>query len=154
MNIGIIGAGKVGIALGHALKAKGFTVAAIASRRQASLDEARRYVGQGCVYALDNLSVFDACDVVAVTPRTGRSGRWRKASARPASGSTGRSSFTRAVPTPLPSSPLSIRGGLPPGSFHPLQTFPDIDSGIAVLPETYIFIEGDDNALPSLRTLA
>ncbi len=67
MNIGIIGAGKVGIALGHALKAKGFRVAAIASRRQASLDEARRYVGQECVYTLDNLRVFDVADVVAVT---------------------------------------------------------------------------------------
>jgi predicted short-subunit dehydrogenase-like oxidoreductase (DUF2520 family) len=29
-----------------------------------------------------------------------------------------------------------------------------VDSGIAVLPETYIFIEGDENALPTLRTLA
>src|SRR5208283_925258 len=49
--------------------------------------------------------------------------------------------------------PLDRSGALL-GSLHPLQTFPDIDAGIAVLPETYIFIEGDEKGLPVLRILA
>ncbi len=154
MNIGIIGAGKVGIALGHALKAKGFRVAAIASRRQASLDEARAYVGQECAYTLDNLHVFDVCDVVAVTTQD----REIRKVAELASASGGRLDgkvvfHTSGAHASAELSPLDKRGASL-GSFHPLQTFPDIDSGIAVLPETYIFIEGDDNALPTLRTLA
>src|SRR5208283_1008251 len=50
-------------------------------------------------------------------------------------------------------SPLEQRGASL-GSLHPLQTFPDIDAGIKGLPDTYIFIEGDDKALPVLGDLA
>ena len=39
--------------------------------------------------------------------------------------------------------PLDQKGALL-GSLHPLQTFPDIDSAIAVLPDTCIFIEGSE----------
>src|SRR5208283_537249 len=50
-------------------------------------------------------------------------------------------------------SPLEQRGASL-GSLHPLQTFPDIDAGIRSLPDTYIFIEGDNKALPALREIA
>ncbi len=154
MNIGIIGAGKVGIALGHALKAKGFRVAAIASRRQASLDEARRYVGQECVYTLDNLRVFDVADVVAVTTQDREIRKVAEQASASGARLDGKVVFhTSGAHASAELSPLDKRGASL-GSFHPLQTFPDIDSGIAVLPETYIFIEGDENALPTLRTLA
>jgi len=39
------------------------------------------------------------------------------------------------------------------GSLHPLQSFPDIDSAIRVLPNTYVFIEGDGMALKTLEVL-
>ena len=67
MKIGIIGAGKVGIAIASVLKAKGFEVAAIASRRQESLDTARRYVGDGTTYTLSVGEVVEGSDVIGVT---------------------------------------------------------------------------------------
>jgi predicted short-subunit dehydrogenase-like oxidoreductase (DUF2520 family) len=50
-------------------------------------------------------------------------------------------------------SPLEQKGAML-GSLHPLQTFPDVNSGIVALPRTYIFIEGDEKALPVLDLLA
>ncbi len=49
-------------------------------------------------------------------------------------------------------SPLDTKGALI-GSLHPLQTFPDIDSAISVLPDTCIFIEGGEGAIHGLRKL-
>lgn len=40
------------------------------------------------------------------------------------------------------------------GSFHPLQTFPDIEAAIARIPGTHWFIEGDGGARSTLEDLA
>ena len=61
---------------------------------------------------------------------------------------------TRAAPIPSKSCVPSTKRAPSSGSLHPLQTFPNIDAGIAVLPETYMFIEGEERALPTLRALA
>jgi 2-polyprenyl-6-methoxyphenol hydroxylase-like FAD-dependent oxidoreductase len=67
MRIAIIGAGKVGIALGYVLRKKGFDVVAVASRRQSSLGTAKTYIGADCFTTLDNRQVVEMADVVAVT---------------------------------------------------------------------------------------
>ena len=59
MNIGIIGAGKVGIALGHVLQNKGLAVVTVASRREESLLRARNYIGGKCTYTTDITEVAD-----------------------------------------------------------------------------------------------
>ncbi|HUJ88656.1 MAG TPA: NAD(P)-binding domain-containing protein, partial [Syntrophorhabdales bacterium] len=69
MKIGIIGAGKVGIALGHVLQNKGFAVVAVASRRDESLELARNYIPGKCIYTKDVSEVVRHADVVAVTTR-------------------------------------------------------------------------------------
>jgi predicted short-subunit dehydrogenase-like oxidoreductase (DUF2520 family) len=154
MNIGIIGAGKVGTALGYALKKKGFRIAVVASRRETSLGAARSYLGDEPVYTTDNERVLELADVVAVTTQDreikkvaeqlcSREGRLDSTTIFHTSGAHASSEL----------SPLQQRGAHL-GSLHPLQTFPDIDAGIAVLPETYIFVEGDAKSLPVLQTLA
>ena len=154
MNIGIIGAGKVGIALGRTLKARGFHIAVIASRRAASLDEARQYMGEESAYTLDNLAVFDAADVVAVTTQDREIRKVAQEAFAAGFPLDGKVVFhTSGAHASTELSPLDRKGAFL-GSFHPLQTFPDIDSGVAVLPETSIFIEGDEKALSVLRTLA
>jgi predicted short-subunit dehydrogenase-like oxidoreductase (DUF2520 family) len=40
------------------------------------------------------------------------------------------------------------------GSMHPLQTFPNVDAGLAKLPGAYCFCEGDDAAVEALEALA
>lgn len=154
MKIGIIGAGKVGTVIASALKAKGYEVAVIASRRQESLETAKRYVGDAVTYTRDVRDVVAASDVIGVTTQDREIHHVAREIAGYFQNLRGKVFFhTSGAHTAAELTPLDDRGaGI--GSLHPLQTFPDIESGIAVLPSTYIFIEGDDAALPSLEKIA
>lgn len=144
----------MGIAIASVLKAKGFELTAIASRRQESLDTARRYVGDGTTYTLAVRDVVERSDVVGVTVQD-----------REIAGVTGEVAeyfrdlkgkvffHTSGAHTAAELKPLDDRGANL-GSLHPLQTFPDIESGIAAIPSTYIFIEGDEVAMASLGKIA
>jgi predicted short-subunit dehydrogenase-like oxidoreductase (DUF2520 family) len=154
MKIGIIGAGKVGTALGYALKEGGFCVAVVASRRETSLETARSYIGAAPVYTTDNTQALELADVVAITTQDREIGRVAEQLSRWEGNVSDKTVFhTSGAHASSELSPLRERGAHL-GSFHPLQTFPDIDAGIAVLPDTYIFIEGDEGALPVLQRLA
>ena len=100
MKIGIIGAGKVGTALGHAFRAKGLELVAISDQEEAPLKAARQYLGDNCLYVRENEEVVRLCDVIAVTTQD----REIKGVARKIAGSNrdlgARYSFTRAAPIP------------------------------------------------------
>jgi predicted short-subunit dehydrogenase-like oxidoreductase (DUF2520 family) len=153
MRIGIIGAGKVGIALGCALMNRGFSVTVVASRREASLVNARTYLGEGPVYTTDNGRALELADVIAVATQDREIGKVALQLSGVRGSMEGKVIFhTSGAHASSELSPLGqCEAHL--GSLHPLQTFPDIDAGIAVLPETYIFVEGDEEALVVLRTL-
>lgn len=154
MKIGIIGAGKVGTALAHAMVKKGLQVVAVASRRQTSLDIARRYVGEDCVYTLDNMLAVDMADVLAVTTQDREIKHVAEQIYSKARSLDGKVFFHTSGAHPSSElAPLDGKGALL-GSLHPLQTFPDIDAGIAVLPGTYVFVEGEERALPVLQVIA
>ena len=105
MKIGIIGAGKVGVALGRALRAKGFEVVAVASRRQASLDAAKTYIGPDCFYTLDNSRAVAMADVVAVTTQDREIKRVAAQIAASPGRLDGKLFFHTSGAKPLPSSP-------------------------------------------------
>ena len=154
MRIGIIGAGKVGTALGAALQAKGLHVMAVSDQEEAGLKMARRYLGDNCLYARENEEVVKLCDVIAVTTQD----REIKGVARGIAGKSvdvrGKIFFhTSGAHSSEELAPLRAAGALL-GSLHPLQTFPDVESGIESLPSTFIFIEGDGGALGTLQTIA
>lgn len=154
MKIGIIGAGKVGTAIASVLKAKGFDISGISSRRQESLDTARAYVGEGVIYTLNVRDVVEGSDVVAVTTQDREIPNVARDIARQCADLSGKIFFhTSGAHTASELKPLDAKGAIL-GSLHPLQTFPDIDSGIAVFPSTYIFIEGDEAAISSLERIA
>jgi len=149
-NVGIIGAGKVGVSTGFMMKRSGIAVRAISDVLDASLDTARRYLAEDVAYTKSNLDVVRTCDVIAVTTQD----RIIKDIVREIDAGTGSLDGKMFFHTSGadPSSilkPLDEKGALL-GSLHPLQTFPDIDSAITVLPDTYIFIEGDEGALKTL----
>lgn len=154
MKIGIIGVGKVGTALGHAFQAKGLHVVAVSDQQQAALEAARPYLGDRCLYLTENEEAVRLSDVIAVTTQD----REIKTVAREIAGKVeslqGKMFFHTSGAHPAGElSPLDAKGALL-GALHPLQTFPDVASGIEALPSTYIFIEGDDAALPTLQQLA
>jgi predicted short-subunit dehydrogenase-like oxidoreductase (DUF2520 family) len=154
VKVGIVGAGKVGTAIASVLKAKGFEVLGIASRRQESLDRARGYVGEGVLYSRDLRDVVEGADVIGVTTQDREIPNVAHEVAKYFEDLKGKIFFhTSGAHTAAELKPLDARGASL-GSLHPLQTFPDIDSGIAVLPLTYIFIEGDEAAISSLEKIA
>ena len=154
MKIGIIGAGKVGIAIAHVLKMKGFEIATVADvTGEKALNIARQYLGDSVSYSDNNMEVIRTCDIVAITTQDGAI----KGVAKEIHEKTKRLDdklffhTSGAHPSSL-LKPLDEKGAIL-GSLHPLQTFPDIDSAIRVLPNTYIFIEGDERALRTLEAL-
>ncbi|HVN94971.1 MAG TPA: Rossmann-like and DUF2520 domain-containing protein [Syntrophorhabdaceae bacterium] len=153
MKIGIIGAGKVGISLAYTLKHKGFDVTAISDRLASSLDQARTFLGKDILYTDSNVSVVHASDVVAVTTQDRAIQGVAEEIYEKAKSLEGKLIFhtSGADPSSL-LKPLDEKGALL-GSLHPLQTFPDIKSAVAVLPETCIFVEGDEKALATLSIL-
>jgi predicted short-subunit dehydrogenase-like oxidoreductase (DUF2520 family) len=154
MKIGIIGAGKVGIALGHVLQNKGFDVVAVASRREESLELARNYVPGKCIYTKDMSEVVRDADVIAVTTQDREIHAVAKEIFQKTDKLDQKLFFHTSGAHPAAElSPLEQKGAML-GSLHPLQTFPDVNSGIVALPRTYIFIEGDEKAIPVLDLLA
>ena len=153
MRIGIIGAGKVGTAIGHAMKARGLQVVAISDVRDESLEVAGRYLGKECLYTHDNRAVVEASDVIAVTTQDREIRKVARGIYDAPIEVRGKLFFhtSGAHPSSI-LTPLDEKGAIL-GSLHPLQTFPDIESAIRVLPSTYVFIEGDEAALATLRTL-
>ena len=154
MKIGIIGAGKVGTAIGHALQKKGFRIVAVSDATgQKALETARRYLGDGPLYTRDNALVAKAADIIAITTQDGAIRDVAKDLHERAERLDGTIIFhtSGAHPSSI-LEPLNDRGAIL-GSLHPLQTFPDIESAIRVLPGTYIFIEGDTQAIPLLERL-
>jgi predicted short-subunit dehydrogenase-like oxidoreductase (DUF2520 family) len=153
MNIGIIGAGKVGVSIGFMMKRSGIAMRTISDVLDASLDTARTYLAEDVSYTKNNLDVVSACDVIAITTQD----RIIRDVVREIDAGTGRLDgkiffhTSGADPSSI-LKPLDEKGALL-GSLHPLQTFPDIDSAISVLPDTYIFIEGDEGALGTLTSI-
>ena len=153
MKIGVIGAGKVGTALAHAMKARGFAVVAMCDVHAEALETARGYVGEGPAYTRDAAEVVEAADVIAVTTQDREIRSVAKGLADRFERLGGKLFFHTSGAHPSSElSPLDTKGALL-GSLHPLQTFPDIDSGIAALPTTYVFIEGDERALAVLEEI-
>jgi predicted short-subunit dehydrogenase-like oxidoreductase (DUF2520 family) len=154
MKIGFIGAGKVGIAIAHALQRKGYVIAAVSDvRGEDAFVAARRYLGEDCFYSSDNLDVVDRADVIAVATQDRAIRDVAAGISARADSLEGKVIFHTSGADPSAIlSPLDRKGAFL-GSLHPLQTFPDIGSAISVLPETFIFIEGDDGALPVLREI-
>jgi len=68
MKIGFIGAGKVGIAIAHTLKKKGFEVVAVSDTTgEKAFNTARQYLGDSTKYTSNNMDVIRVSDIIAIT---------------------------------------------------------------------------------------
>jgi predicted short-subunit dehydrogenase-like oxidoreductase (DUF2520 family) len=153
MKIGIIGAGKVGTSLAAVLKSKGFHIVGVSDTAEASLKTAEKYLGKDVLYTRNNMDVVGVAEAIAITTQdrviqdivseiNAKAEMLDRKLIFHTSGADPSSVLL----------PLDQKGAFL-GSLHPLQTFPDIDSAIGVLPDTCIFIEGDKGAIPILRHL-
>lgn len=154
MKIGFIGTGKVGIAIAYTLKNKGFEVVAVSDTDgEKAFTMARPYLGNSTTYTDNNMEVVGRSDVIAVTTQDYAI----RAVANEVYGKSERLDGKLFFHTSgaHPSSilkPLDEKGAVI-GSLHPLQSFPGVETAIRVLPLTYVFIEGDANALKTLEII-
>jgi predicted short-subunit dehydrogenase-like oxidoreductase (DUF2520 family) len=149
MPISIIGGGRVGIALGILAARAGLEVVAVGGRSKMRTKAAAKLIGKG-VKALDikeaaalgklvfitvsDDAILPVCSVISMADK------WAPG-AVVAHCSGALSSETLQ---------LARQRGAQVGSMHPLQTFATIDSAVDVLPGSYLFIEGDPQAVQSL----
>lgn len=153
MKIGIIGAGKVGISLGYTLKNNGLNVTAIADSLKPALEIARGYLGADMMYTTRNSEIVETCRVIAIAVQDRLIGSLAEGISSMSGDLTGKLFFhTSGADSSALLSSLEKKGANV-GSLHPLQTFPDIDSAIQALPDTSIFIEGDDRAREVLTVI-
>jgi len=153
LKIGIIGAGKVGISIGYVLKKKGMNITAVSDIFEDSINTARKYLGEDVLYTFDNIEVIEASDIIAITTQDRIIEKVAIEIYKKTDRLDGKLFFhtSGAHPATL-LAPLDVKGALL-GALHPLQTFPDIDSAINVLPDTYIFIEGNKDSIETLNII-
>ncbi len=156
MKIGVIGAGKVGISTSFIMLKNGLDVVALSDRDRYALDNAATYLkeAKSIILTDDNVEVVKESDVIVIATQD----RIIKDIVRELDIEIDRLYGKYIVHTSGAHSsrilePLDSKGALL-GVMHPLQTFPDIESAIAVLPDTYIFIQGDERCLEILKYIA
>jgi predicted short-subunit dehydrogenase-like oxidoreductase (DUF2520 family) len=149
MRIGFIGAGRVGTALAVALSRAGYDVAAAAD---IDADASRRLAGivPGCSLCSDNQAVADAADLVFLTvPDDGIAQaagaiNWR----------AGQGVIHCSGAASLDILASAAESGAAVGSFHPLQSFADLERALASIPGTTFAIEAESPLLETLAAMA
>ena len=149
----VIGAGRVGTALGFALTRKGWVLAAIADRNPAAARESRKIIGRGRATtdirgAARGIQVLFVCvpddAIEAVARRLARS----------AADWSGRLVFhTSGLVSTAALSPLRARGASV-ASLHPVQAFPGKKGGARLFSGIYWALEGDRAAVKAGRGIA
>jgi predicted short-subunit dehydrogenase-like oxidoreductase (DUF2520 family) len=148
-QIGIVGAGPVGTALGIAFSRAGWPVAAVASRDVDRRERFRQLVPGVRAFAEAN-AVVDDVELVFLTvpddvvPRLAQELRLYSGQAMVhTSGLLGAEVLDPAM-----------AAGTQAGGFHPLVAFADVDRALEALPGATIAIEGDDQLAAMLADLA
>jgi len=120
---------------------------------EASLQTAENYLGKDVLYTKNNMDIMAVSDAVAITTQDRVIQAVVKEIYEKANRLDGKLIFHTSGADPSSVlMPLDEKGAYL-GSLHPLQTFPDIDSAIEVLPDTCIFVEGEERAVPILRQI-
>ncbi|NLZ28378.1 MAG: prephenate dehydrogenase/arogenate dehydrogenase family protein [Firmicutes bacterium] len=145
MNIGIVGAGNVGVALAMALKEKGFKLGGLCCRTEESARRASEKLG--VTYSMGPEEVTRHADIVFITTpdrvigdvcrEIAQNGGFRDGQV--VLHTSGAHDSTLLEP--------AKQAGANILSMHPLQTFPSSETGFQNLPGSYFTLEGDERAL-------
>jgi predicted short-subunit dehydrogenase-like oxidoreductase (DUF2520 family) len=148
LKTGFIGAGTAGTALAVRLSEKGWSVVGVSSRTLSSAQKLARLVPNcGAYYTSQELA--DVAEMVFITTpddaiaQVCSEVRWHKEQ------SVLHCSGAHSVDILAPAKKL----GAAVGSFHPLQTFADVDQAIANLPGSTFGVEAEEPLLSTLKEL-
>lgn len=145
-KIAIIGAGKVGTAMGYLLREHGYCIVGVASRTIDSAKKAIDFIGEG--EASNNLkNTAKKAEIVFITTSDGAiKGVCKKVASE---GGFHRGSIVFHMSGALPSKVLSSArdAGARIASIHPLQSLADVREAVTSLPGSYFCVEGDKEAV-------
>ncbi|AGL01064.1 hypothetical protein Desgi_1584 [Desulfoscipio gibsoniae DSM 7213] len=148
LSIAIIGAGKVGSALGILLQQKGYAVAAVASRTKESAQQLSRRLN--CP-VLSNQEAAARAELVFITTPD-RSISPVAAEIAKAGGFRPGQVVTHTSGAHAAGELQGVReAGALAVSIHPLQSFAEVRAAMENLPGSYFALEGDESALPLAR---
>ncbi len=147
--IGIVGAGAVGTAIGVALARAGWPITAVASRDAVRRERFRELVGGTRAFSEVN-PILDEVELVilaipddAIAPLARTIRLYSGQALIHTSGALGAEVLEPAM-----------AAGTQVGSFHPLVAFADTDRAVAALRGATIAVEGDDQLVALLATMA
>jgi len=149
LKTGFVGAGTTGTALAVRLSQKGWPVAGVSSRTLSSAQKLARLV-PNCQVCRTSQELADAAELVFITTpddviaRVCSEVHWHKGQ------SILHCSGAHSVDILEPAKKL----GAAVGSFHPLQTFADVDQAMANLPGSTFALEAEEPLLSTLKELA
>jgi predicted short-subunit dehydrogenase-like oxidoreductase (DUF2520 family) len=149
LKIGFIGAGTVGTALAVGLSQKECAVAAVSSRSLSSAQKLADLVNDCQVYRTAQ-EVADAAELVFITtpddviPGVASGIQWHKGQ------NVVHCSGAHSTDVLEP----AMRLGANVGSFHPLQTFANVNEAITNLPGSTFCLEAEESLLSRLKELA
>jgi predicted short-subunit dehydrogenase-like oxidoreductase (DUF2520 family) len=148
-RLAVVGAGRVGTALGVALARAGWPVTAVASRDAERRQNFSRLV-PGAHAFTEPSAVLDDADVILLTVPD-------DAIASVAAGLrlySGQALVHTSGALPAAVLAPAMAAGTSAGSFHPLVAFADLERALADLPGATVALEGDDSLLPILADVA
>jgi len=152
VKVAIIGAGVLGTAMGILMRRAGYDIAAVCSPNRRSAQVARSLIGAGDVVGDNGLAAMGADLVLLAVPDKAIASVAIEVAA---GGAMKRGAVVAHCAGGLPAGVLSgvTAAGGHRGAIHPLQSFADVDTAVRMLPETFFFLEGDDEAVDVLRSV-
>ena len=148
-RLAFVGAGRVGTALGCALRRAGWPVTAVASRDAARRERFLALVPGATAHAQPH-AILDEADLLFLTVPDDEI----VAVAAGIRLYSGQAIVHTSGVLPAVALAPAMAAGTEAGSFHPLVAFTDLDTALGALPGSRIAIEGDEGLLPLLEELA
>jgi predicted short-subunit dehydrogenase-like oxidoreductase (DUF2520 family) len=151
-TVAIIGAGRVGGAIGRLLSRAGYRVTAVAARKQETAEKARAFIGNGEPLT-DAVKAASLADIVFIT--TPDSAIKSTAEAITAGGGfrAGMIVIHTSGAQTLDLLQAARLAGADRAVLHPLQSVPSMDLGVKNIPESYFRVEADPESIAVAREL-
>jgi predicted short-subunit dehydrogenase-like oxidoreductase (DUF2520 family) len=152
-TVAIVGAGRVGQALGRLLARADYTIAEVVARRAASARAAARFIGAGRPSSIRALDRLGADLVLIATPDDEIATAAARLAALPRSFEGAVALHTSGARDAEELEPLRARGAAV-GSLHPLQSFPTPELALGRVAGSIFALEGDRRAVAAGRRIA
>ena len=151
-TVAIIGAGRVGGAIGRLLAKSGYTVTAVAARNRATADRARAFIGSGEPLT-DAVKAATLADIIVITTPDGAIKRTCEAIAAGGGFRAGMLVVHVSGAQTLDLLRAAKAAGAYCAVLHPLQSVPNMELGVTNIPGSYFRIEADPEAMALARDL-